>query len=111
MAKKKNNGTETASSGKMVPLSRLSHFYRVDISGDDGSNFVATFRSVHADEDGFKKATRKLHLFMRLRNKLANLPQTYRLELAEQLIGRCAPSVIQQLIKELQKKYPDQGTK
>lgn len=52
----KNKKTETASAGKMVPLSRLSHFYRVDLSGDDGSNFVATFRSVHADEEKFKKA-------------------------------------------------------
>lgn len=53
---KRNNGKETESSGKKVQRARLSHFYRVDISGDDGSNFVATFRSVHADEDGFKKA-------------------------------------------------------
>lgn len=67
--------------------------------------------SVFAFKRRIKKATRKLHLFMRLRDKLGNLPQTYRLELAEQLIGRCAPSVIHQFIKELQKKYPEQGTK
>lgn len=53
---KRNNGTETESPEKKVPLSRLGHFYRVDISGDDGSNFVATFRSVHGEAEEFKKA-------------------------------------------------------
>ena len=67
--------------------------------------------SVFAFKRHIKKATRQLHYFMRLRNMAGNLSQTYRLELAEQLIGRCAPSAIQQFIKELQKIYPEQGTK
>jgi hypothetical protein len=68
-------------------------------------------KSVFAFKRHIKKATRQLHEFMRIRNKASDLPPKYRMELAEQLIGRCAPSAIQQFIKELQKKYPEQGTK
>ena len=68
-------------------------------------------KSVFAFKRHIKKATKQLHEFMRIRDKASDLPQKYRLELAEQLIGRCAPSSIQQCIKELQKKYPEQETK
>lgn len=68
-------------------------------------------KSVFAFKRHIKKATTQLHEFIRIRSKASDLPQKYQLELAKQLIGRWAPSAIQQFIKELQKKYPDQGTK
>lgn len=67
--------------------------------------------SVFAFKRHIKKATRQLHEFMRIRNKAYDLPESFRLKMVVQLIDRCAPSSIQQCIKELQKKYPEQGTK